>query len=167
MIVAVLPPGIDRGQKLCPVRRQFSPIRRRGTIRPMDDRCGEASHVRDPSCRCRGRETPFRAAVPLVITSLFECSQCITDSNKPAVCCPIAPNTFVVFFYEQGRMDDNRGEVRGFIQAVDGECCAMNAVLTFDSARGRRMSGTELSRGAIGPGGSKVIPFRSVPAAVV
>ncbi|NUB08770.1 hypothetical protein FW320_21630 [Azospirillum sp. Vi22] len=43
----------------------------------------------------------------------------------------------------------------------------MNAVLTFDSARGRRMSGTELSRGAIGPGGSKVIPFRSVPAAVV
>ncbi|QCN95099.1 hypothetical protein D3093_07470 [Azospirillum argentinense] len=43
----------------------------------------------------------------------------------------------------------------------------MNAVLTFDSARGRRMSGTEPSRGAIGPSGSKVIPFRPVPAAMV
>lgn len=36
----------------------------------------------------------------------------------------------------------------------------MSAVLTFDSARGRQMSGPELSHGAIGPGGSKVIPFR-------
>ncbi|AWJ84416.1 hypothetical protein TSH58p_13265 [Azospirillum sp. TSH58] len=36
----------------------------------------------------------------------------------------------------------------------------MNAVLTFDSARGRRVPGPELSRGAIGPDGSKVIPFR-------
>ncbi|AIB10758.1 hypothetical protein ABAZ39_01725 [Azospirillum argentinense] len=43
----------------------------------------------------------------------------------------------------------------------------MNAVLTFDSARGRRMSGTEPSRGAIGSGGSKVIPFRPAPAAMV
>ncbi|CAO3376514.1 hypothetical protein [Azospirillum argentinense] len=36
----------------------------------------------------------------------------------------------------------------------------MNAVLTFDSARGRRVSGSELGRGAIGSGGSKIIPFR-------
>lgn len=43
----------------------------------------------------------------------------------------------------------------------------MNAVLTFDSARGRRMSGTEPSRGAIGPGGRTVIPFHPAPAALV
>ncbi|NUB14062.1 response regulator, partial [Azospirillum brasilense] len=43
----------------------------------------------------------------------------------------------------------------------------MSAVLTFDSARSRRMSGPELSHGAIGPGGSKVIPFHPAPAAAV
>ncbi|CAO3441920.1 hypothetical protein [Azospirillum argentinense] len=43
----------------------------------------------------------------------------------------------------------------------------MNAVLTFDSARGRRVSGPELGRGAIVPGGSRVIPFRPVSAAAV
>ncbi|UKJ73548.1 hypothetical protein [Azospirillum brasilense] len=43
----------------------------------------------------------------------------------------------------------------------------MSAVLTFDSAHGRRMSGPELSHGATGPGGSKVIPFRPAPAAMV
>ncbi|WP_162801331.1 hypothetical protein [Azospirillum brasilense] len=43
----------------------------------------------------------------------------------------------------------------------------MNAVLTFDSARGRRVSGPELGRGAIAPGGSRVIPFRPASAAAV
>lgn len=43
----------------------------------------------------------------------------------------------------------------------------MKVVLTFDSARGRRMSGPDLSHGAIGPGDSKVIPFRPAPAAAV
>ncbi|GAA4248729.1 hypothetical protein GBZ26_08745 [Azospirillum formosense] len=43
----------------------------------------------------------------------------------------------------------------------------MSAVLTFDSARGRRMSGPELSHGGIGSGGSRVIPFRPAPDAAV
>ncbi|TWA71368.1 hypothetical protein FBZ82_103343 [Azospirillum brasilense] len=43
----------------------------------------------------------------------------------------------------------------------------MNAVLTFDSARGRRVSGLEPGRGAIAPGGSMVIPFRPASAAAV
>ncbi|WP_353857979.1 hypothetical protein [Azospirillum formosense] len=43
----------------------------------------------------------------------------------------------------------------------------MNAVLTFDSARGRRVSGSELGGGAIASGGSRVIPFRPASAAAV
>ncbi|UKJ73549.1 hypothetical protein [Azospirillum brasilense] len=108
MIVAVLPPGIDRGQKVCPARRQFSPIRRRGAIRPMDDRPRGAIHVRHPPRCCRGCETPFRPCISLMIASDREYYQHITDSKDQSISCPIVPNTIVVFFYEQGRMDEDR-----------------------------------------------------------
>lgn len=42
----------------------------------------------------------------------------------------------------------------------------MNAVLPFDSARGRRVSGSEPGRGAI-DGGSKVIPLRPASSTAV